>query len=77
MNASQKLAILRLIQEGVCMDGWAHVSVKCWPLIDSLDAELVEREHFEDGSGRARLTDKGIAVAQFHYAEFHYTEAEP
>lgn len=41
---------------------WATVSKICMPLLDEAPSDLIEVEKHEDGSGRARFTDNGLAV---------------
>ena len=64
LNAGQK-HMLRLVVKGRDESGWAPVSRRVMPLIQSEIAvphELVEFEVFNDGSGRVRLTDEGQSV---------------
>ncbi len=58
---------LRLARMGMASgaDGWAKVSKVVWPLMATMPEDLLEREPFEDGSGRCRLTDRGEAVLDY------------
>lgn len=53
--------LIKLIRAGEDADGWAKVSKMILPLAkDRIPAEFVDIEGpFEDGSGRAKLTEKG------------------
>lgn len=53
--------LIRLIRKDQDAEGWAKVSTPVFPLAKArIPAELAEIEGpFEDGSGRARLTEKG------------------
>jgi hypothetical protein len=57
--------LMRLVKKDRKEDGWATVSATVWPVVDTLPVELVEREQFPDGSGRARLTTAGETVLQW------------
>jgi hypothetical protein len=57
--------ILYLTQKDKKEDGWTPVSATVWPLLDDISKELLEREQFPDGSGRARLTKTGEIVLQW------------
>ncbi len=54
--------LLKLAHQGRDSDGWSPVSSIVMPLLADLPSELVTVEKFEDGSGRAKLTDDGRAV---------------
>lgn len=56
--------LISLIRKGQDAEGWAKVSKLVLPLArESIPVELADIEGpFEDGSGRARLTEKGNAV---------------
>lgn len=53
--------LINLIRKGQDAEGWAKCSKPVLPLMkDRVPAELADIEGpFEDGSGRARLTEKG------------------
>lgn len=57
--------ILWLTQKDKKEDGWTPVSATVWPLLEDMPKELLERERFPDGSGRARLTREGETVLQW------------
>lgn len=63
LDAGQR-NLIRLIRKGQDAEGWAKVSKIVLPLAkEKIPAELAEIEGpFEDGSGRARLTDRGNAL---------------
>ena len=62
LDAGQK-HLLRLVESGAVANGWAEVSKPVFPLMERLPSELVELEKVGDeGSGRARLTDKGLQL---------------
>lgn len=56
--------LIRLIRKGQDAEGWAKVSKPVLPLAkERIPTELAEIEGpFEDGSGRARLTERGNAL---------------
>lgn len=54
-----QMHFLRLAQRGADADGWAPVSPQVWTIIDTVPAELLEREPDPAGGGRCRLTDAG------------------
>lgn len=54
--------LMRLCAQGKKEDGWAPVSKVVWPLLADIPTELVEREQFADGAGRAKLTTAGETV---------------
>lgn len=63
LDAGQR-NLIGLIRKGQDAQGWAKVSKPVFPLAKSrIPPELAVIEGpFEDGSGRARLTDKGNAL---------------
>ena len=63
LDAGQR-NLISLIRKGQDAEGWARVSHLVLPFAkDRLPAELAEIEGpFEDGAGRARLTEKGNAL---------------
>jgi hypothetical protein len=56
--------LISLIRKGQDAEGWAKVSKPVLPLARArIPVELAEIEGpFEDGSGRARLTEKGNSL---------------
>ena len=48
--------LMRLVEQGKKDDGWAPVSKVVYPLLADVPAELVDREQFDTGAGRAKLT---------------------
>lgn len=61
LTAPQK-HLLKLAHQGRDSNGWSPVSSTVMPLLDDLPNELITVDKFEDGSGRAKLTDDGRAV---------------
>lgn len=64
INSGQR-RVLYLTDKDKKADGWTPVSSVVWPLLDDVPTELLEREQFPDGSGRARLTTAGETVLQW------------
>lgn len=62
--SDRQIDTLRLLRRSVGADGWAKVSEICWPLLDCVPPDLIERERFEVG-GRARFTERGDAVEMY------------
>ena len=46
-------------------EGWRTVSSVCWPLLKDVPDELIEKERFEDGSGRVRFSHEGQTIMNF------------
>jgi hypothetical protein len=64
--SDNQLHLLRLCAKGMKEnDGWAKVSAMVWPLIEKLPGDLIEIMPGLDGSGLARLTDRGDAVITY------------
>lgn len=63
LDAGQR-NLISLVRKGQDAEGWAKVSKPVLPLFQQrIPTELVETEGpFEDGSGRARLTEKGNSL---------------
>ena len=51
--------LLRLLVYDTDNSGWAKVSKEVWPLLKIIPSELIEKEQNNDGTGRAKLSDKG------------------
>lgn len=64
LDAGQK-HLLRLINRGKKEDGWTSVSAVVFPLLLDLPEDLVEKEKFDIGGGRIRLTEKGNVVLPY------------
>lgn len=55
--------VMRLIARDCGLDGWAKVSAVLYPhLSENMSKELVEFKRNDDGSGFARLTEKGNSI---------------
>lgn len=61
--------LLRLTRKGMEEnDGWAVVSKAVWPMIVMMPTDLIERHLLQDGTGIARLTDRGEAVLDYSFS---------
>lgn len=67
LDSGQK-NLLRLTRKGMGEDkGWAIVSKAVWPMIVAMPPDLIERHLLQDGTGIARLTDRGEAVLDYSF----------
>jgi hypothetical protein len=55
--------LLRLVAQGVGVDGWTPVSAPVFPLMEKVPQALIELERVGDeGRGRVRLTVEGQGI---------------
>lgn len=57
--------LIRLAKSNADETGWAKVSKQVWPMLDSVPAELLEREGSREEGGRCRLTADGEIVLKW------------
>lgn len=61
----RQLHLLNLIYRDRDINGWAKVSKVILPALQTgFPQDLIRLEPFDDGSGRARLTETGLRVVE-------------
>ena len=65
LTEKQKQALKLILRSPTIGLGWRKCSAICWPLLDQIPAELIERQgSYEDG-GVVKLTRVGEIVAGY------------